>query len=488
MPMELQLKSRRRTKIIATVGPSSRPVERIKELIQAGVNVFRLNFSHGSHEEHLETLKRIRAVAEELNSSVAVLQDLSGPKIRISAVENEFVQIADGAKLTLRKANGSKSTGEIVYVETLDPVKYLKPGEPVLLADGIISLEALHNDGTEVVCHIVKGGRLRSKVGIAFPESNVDIAATTEKDFTDLDWGIKHGIDYVAISFVKDANDIRQLREVIKKQGGDIHIIAKIERKDALKNLDEIVLACHGVMVARGDLGLELPLEQLPRVQKEIIEKCNFAGIPVIVATQMLSSMVTSIRPTRAEVSDVAAAVMQGADAVMLSEETAIGEHPVQCVKYLNWIAIEAEKTFEFEEYKLRMRGADHETVADAVAYAACAAANKVSASALISCTSSGRAARLLAKYRPQQPLFATSIHPKTLRRMNLYWGITPIPSTEAKSHLEELEVALKAIQAFDNLPEGARAVITGGLIVGQPGSTSVMEIREFAKPAGSSS
>ncbi len=473
-------KPRRKTKIVATIGPSSRSPERVMSLIKAGANVFRLNFSHGSHAEHLEVLNVIREAAKQLNSPVAVLQDLSGPKIRISGIENEHVQIKDGDKISLRLSHGNISDASTVYVETLDPVKYLKAGDPVLLADGIISLEALHNDGKEVVCNIVKGGRLRSKVGIAFPESNVDIAATTEKDFKDLEWGIEHGVDYVAISFVRDASDIRQLKEAIKKLGGDAHIIAKIERKDALKNLDEIVSTCHGLMVARGDLGLELPLEQLPRVQKEMIEKANFAGIPVIVATQMLSSMVTSIRPTRAEVSDVAAAVMQGADAVMLSEETAIGDHPAECVKYLDAIAIEAEKTFEFDEYKLRMRGADHETVADAVAYAACAAANKVSASALVSCTSSGRSARLLAKYRPQQSLFGSSSSLKTLRRMNLYWGVTPIPTTETTDHHGELETALKAIREYENLPLGSRAVITGGLIVGQPGSTSVMEIKEI--------
>lgn len=480
MAKDLHPKGRRKTKIIATVGPQSRSPERIRELINAGVNVFRLNFSHGSHEEHFENITNIRKVAEELKAPVAVLQDLCGPKIRISAVEGDTVDIKDGDTITLRRADKSLSTAQHIYVETLDPVKFLKPEDPILLADGIIMLETVKNTGTEVVCKIVKGGRLRSKVGIAFPDSDVDIAATTEKDLIDLAWGIKNEIDFVAISFVKDAGDIRNLKAKIKELGGDAHIIAKIERKDAINNLEEIVHECDGVMVARGDLGLEMPLEQLPRLQKEIIEQCNFAGIPVIVATQMLSSMVSSIRPTRAEVSDVANAVMQGADAVMLSEETAIGDHPATCVSYLNWIAIEAEKTFEFDEYKLRMRGADMRTVADAVAYAACAAAIKVDAAALIACTASGYSARLLAKYRPQQTLYGTSTRAATVRRMNIYWGVTPIAIRESADHSAELETALHAIKEKDNLSIGSRAVITGGLIVEKPGSTSVMEVREI--------
>jgi len=471
----------RKTKIVSTLGPASRDPEMIKKLIQAGVNVFRLNFSHGSHEEHLANLNNIRAVAESLRSPVAILQDLCGPKIRISAVENEYQMIADGDTIELLSANGSLTTQKKIFVETLDPVRFLRPGDPILLADGIISLVAEKNDGQSVTCKIIKGGRLRSKVGIAFPDSPVDTPATTTKDMDDLTFGIKHGVDFVAISFVRDASDIRTVRDKVKELGGDVHLIAKIERKDAIKNLDEIAEVCDGLMVARGDLGLEMPLEQLPRAQREIIRKGNYLGIPVIVATQMLSSMVTSIRPTRAEVSDVSTAVMMGADAVMLSEETAIGENPVECVSYLNAIALEAEKSFVFEEYKLRMRDADHRTVADAIAYAACAAAVKVNAAALIACSTSGYSTRLLAKYRPNQPLFGSSTHTRSLRRMSLFWGVTPVwLSEQSSNHLEELQHALSTIQRLCDIPKGALAVITGGLEVNKIGGTSVMEIREF--------
>jgi pyruvate kinase len=471
----------RKTKIVSTLGPASRNPEMIKKLIEAGVNVFRLNFSHGSHEEHLENLTNIRKVAESLHSPVAILQDLCGPKIRISAVENDFQMIQDGAKIDLKSADGSLTSEKTIYVETLDPVRFLRPGDPVLLADGIISLVAEKNDGKAVTCKIIKGGRLRSKVGIAFPESPVDTPATTTKDMDDLTFGIKHGVDFVAISFVRDASDIRKVRDKVKELGGDVHLIAKIERKDAIKNLDEIAELSDGLMVARGDLGLELPLEQLPRVQREIIRKGNYLGTPVIVATQMLSSMVTSIRPTRAEVSDVSTAVMMGADAVMLSEETAIGENPIECVNYLSAIALEAEKSFVFEEYKLRMRDADHRTVADAVAYAACAAANKVNAAAVIACSTSGYSVRLLAKYRPNQPLFGSSTKVPALRRMSIFWGVTPVWLSEHSSnHIEELKTAISTIQKKYNIPKGALAVVTGGIEVNKVGATSVMEIREF--------
>ena len=472
--------ARRKTKIVATVGPASRSPEKIRKLIDAGVNVFRLNFSHGTHEEHFETLGTIREVAKQLGAHIAVLQDLCGPKIRISPVEGDFTQIPDGTTVELRPADGSLSSAGTIYVETVNPLKYLKPGQPVLLADGIMELKARELKPTGVICDVVKGGRLRSRVGIAFPDSGISVPAATDKDIVDLKWGIRNHIDYVALSFVKDESDVIGLRKIIKDEGGDAHIIAKIERKDALTHLQAIIDVSDGIMVARGDLGLELPLEQLPTVQKRMIEQANHRGIPVIVATQMLTSMVTSIRPTRAEVSDIAAAVMHGADALMLSEESAIGDNPVESVQYLSRIAQEAEKSFAFEEYKLRLRDQDLATVPDAVAYAACAAAIKVHAHAIIACTASGKSARLAAKYRPQQPLFGSSSKEATLRRMNLYWGVTPISSVAASNHYEEIEIALTAVQSMEELPNGSRAVITGGLIVGKPGATSVLEIKEI--------
>lgn len=476
-----QERSYRKTKIVATIGPASRSPEVVKELILAGANVFRLNFSHGSWEEHTESLQTIRKVSAALMMPVAVLQDLSGPKIRITKIEGDFVAIADGAKVDLSPSSGESSTASTIYVEGLDPSKVLQAGEQVLLADGIIALKALSVKKGIVHCSVIKGGRLRSRVGIAFPDSAVDLPAATDKDIKDLSWAIDNEIDYVAISFVKNAQDILSLREIIRREGGDIKIIAKIERKSALSNIFEIMDAADGIMVARGDLGLEMPIEQLPMLQKKLIEQSNYRGIPVIVATQMLHSMITSIRPTRAEVSDIATAVMSGADAVMLSEETAIGQHPVECVRYLGKIAHEAEQSFAFEEYKLRLRDADRATVPDAVAYAASAAAVKVNAAAIIACTETGTTARLVAKYRPQQPLYGASTSPSTLQRMSLYWGVIPIPCRPTSTHQDEIDDALRQVQTRENLANGSRAVVLGGMSVRTPGSTSILEIREIS-------
>lgn len=471
----------RRTKVVATVGPACRDPQKLRALIKAGVNVFRLNFSHGSHEEHLANLENIRSVSTEMGAWVAILQDLSGPKIRISNVDGDFCPITDGQLIELRCADGSLSNASRIYVETVNPITTLKPGHSVLMADGLLELAAEEVKSDYVMCRVVKGGRIRSRVGIAFPDSNVDLPATTKKDLVDLDWGIKHSVDYVAISFVRSAEDVLKLRAIINDKGSCASIIAKIERRAALENIEEIVEASDGLMVARGDLGLEVPLEQLPMLQRKLIEEANFRGIPVIVATQMMHSMITSVRPTRAEVSDIANAVMSGADAVMLSDETAIGEHPEACAKYISRIAVAAEQTFAFEEYKLRLRNSDTYTVPDAIAYAACAAAIKTSAGALIACTETGTSARLVAKYRPQQPLYGVSRKETALRKMALYWGVNPICVESRETHRDEIDTALKAVQEREELPNRTRAVITGGRPSCTPGSTSVLEVREMS-------
>lgn len=411
-----------------------------------------------------------------------MLQDLSGPKIRISLVKGDFLPIRDQDLITLRKSEESLSDDKVIFVEGLDPAKVLKAGQQVLLADGIIELRAQKVDGDSVTCLITKGGRIRSRVGIAFPDSEIDLPATTEKDLADLRWGVDNHVDYVAISFVNNARDVLKLREEIKQRNpkADIRIIAKIERKSALRNISDILDVSDGLMVARGDLGLELPLERVPRVQQRLIEEANFRGIPVIVATQMLHSMITAVRPTRAEVTDISAAVMGGADALMLSEETAIGEHPILAVEHLGRIAAEAEREFDFEEYRPRLRGSDSATIADAVAYAAAAAAIKVQADAVIACTETGNSARLIAKYRPQQTLYGASSSEEALRRMCLYWGIVPVKFEQGQQGEEELQVALEAVRTRGNYDNGSLAVMTAGLNPRMPGTTSLMEIRAF--------
>ncbi|MCB0335511.1 MAG: pyruvate kinase [Bdellovibrionales bacterium] len=470
----------RRTKIISTLGPASRSPEMIRKLILAGVNVFRLNFSHGSHEEHTETFNRVREASRELGIPIAVLQDLSGPKIRISEIDDQKKLLIDGQEVRLRFANGSQSNNDTIFVNLVNPCECLVEGNLVLLADGLIQLRTLSVTNEEVVCKIIKGGSLRSRVGIAFPDSELKLSATTDKDLVDFEWGMKHGVDYAAISFVQNAADVIRLKQIASKNNNDVKIIAKIEVRAALKGIHEILEEADGIMVARGDLGVEVPIEQLPGIQRELISQANYVGKPVIVATQMLHSMVNSLRPTRAEVVDCSNAVREGADAVMLSEETAIGQNPVESVEYLSKIATEAEKSFNFDEYKYRLRDADRSSVPDAVAYAACAAAVKVEAAAIIACTETGGTAKLMAKYRPQQALYAATRSEEAMRRMCLFWGVRPIAFDHTITHDDELDLALKEVQTLEKLPNGSKAVITGGLAVGKVGSTSVLEIREM--------
>lgn len=474
------MKDIRKTKIVATLGPASDSVEKLKELIVAGANVFRLNFSHANHEVHQVSIDNVRKASEELNMPVGILQDLGGPKIRITELEGDAeVKAGDIVKLYPSKT-GEKSSNKVLYVQTVDPVKVLEAGHQVILADGIIALETIKNDALCVECKVLNNGTLRSKIGVNFPDSIVNLPATTEKDLVDLDWGIKNKVDFVAVSFVQTGADLIRVRDILKKANHDAKIVSKIEVKNSLNNLDDIYEHSDIIMVARGDLGVELPFERIPTVQRELIKKANFHGKPVIVATQMLHSMVKSLRPTRAEVSDIAAAVMTGADAVMLSEETSIGSYPVEAVTYLGKVAMEAEKSFDFEEYKVRFKESKSSDVAESIAYAACAAAIKVNASVVIACTETGYSARLLSKYRPQQPLYAVSPNPETIRRMCMYWGITPVLCKPATSHGVELEQSLRIVQEKHDLANGTLAAVTGGLNVHVPGGTSILEIREM--------
>lgn len=448
--------------------------------------MFRLNFSHGSYDEHKETLDTIREISSELAMPVGVLQDLAGPKIRITPLSEESADLMDNSETELHLSANFPveerlSSAQRILIESVDPTKVTRAGDRVLLADGNIGLEVKEVHATHVICRIIKGGRLRSRVGIAFPDGVVDLPATTEKDMKDFHWGIKHEVDYVAISFVQTAEDLRRLRRVLVEKGEDIRLIAKIERKVALDNIESILDEADGVMVARGDLGLELPLEQVPHVQRSLIKACNNRGLPVIVATQMLSSMVTSIRPTRAEATDVAFAVLSGSDAVMLSEETAIGEHPVECVTYLGKIAAEAEKFLPQGESTLAIRGLENKLlVADSIAFAACAAAIKSDSVAIISCTTSGTSARLVSKYRPEQPIFAVSTIEKSLRRMTLYWGVIPLKVSPPTDSKDEILGALLSVQKTARFEPHSLAVVTGSGVVQTIGATNVLEVREL--------
>ena len=466
-----------KTKVVATLGPASEDLETLKKLIQAGVDVFRLNFSHGTYDSHLKILNNIRAASKELSIPVAIMQDLCGPKMRLTAMQDDVYQkVTNG--MTVELAYGDKiSSSERFYLTIVDPCKILKKGERVLLHDGIIEFVVKEVKSDVVVCEVTEGGEVRSHAGIAFPDSDMNLPATTEKDLKDLEWGIANDVDYVAVSFVQNAEDITRLREITTKAGKDIHFIPKIERRVALERIDEILDVSDGVLVARGDLGVEIPVEKVPQAQRMLIKAGNKRGIPVIVATEMLQSMITENRPTRAEVTDISAAVSLGADAVMLSGETSIGKHPVTCVEYMCKIAHEIEQHYNIIEHRKEiLKDFEPTSVAEAVAFATVGAAERINTPLLIAPTTSGTTARLLAKYRPNQVILAISNKPSTLRRMALYRGVRPVEYEEVSLKDPEsygrLFDFLKKIHCAD---DGDLAVVTGGL--SSKAGTSTMHI-----------
>lgn len=478
---------RRKTKIVATIGPATSSEETIRTLIQNGMNVARLNFSHGTHENHSKILKIIRAESAKLRKYVAVLQDLCGPKVRIGKITNDEIHLEAGKSIFLQYSQDKEGSTSELTIAAFDPVKVMRPGEKALLADGrivLIAEEVVPEKGLR--CYIRSGGLLRSRSGIAVPESKLDLPCLTEKDLKDLDWGVENKVDFVALSFVSTARDVIQLQEEMKARGRIIPIVAKIERAGSLDHIEDIVDTADAVMVARGDLGLELPLEVVPGAQRLIIETANSRGTPVITATQMLQSMVTEVRPTRAEVTDVYSAVREGTDAVMLSEETAVGEYPAQAVHTLDKILLQSEKELQILRERVQISNSitSSDIVADAVCFAAVNAAEKVHSRAIIAFTYTGRTARLISKYRPEQIIFGVSSNEETLPRLALVWGIEPVAlkETENASTEKELLEALTTIRDAFGLKPGSRIVFTAGRRAQQTGSTSLMEIREIPR------
>ena len=483
----MKIKSKRNAKIVATIGPASNSREEIRSLIKAGMNVARLNFSHGTHSEHKKTLELIREESKALNAHIAVMQDLCGPKIRITELEAGEIELIDGSKIDIKYSQDSKDKGDLksLYISVFDPTKVIKEGEKILLADGRITLIAQETTENFVSCKVVAGGALRSKAGISLPESELDLPSLTEKDKEDIKWGMTNDIDYVALSFVGSLEDLTLTRDEMSKYGTPLPLIAKIERAKALDNLSSIIKNSDAVMVARGDLGVDLPLQKVPTAQRLVISTANFEGVPVITATQMLMSMVEEVRPTRAEVSDVVTAVRDGTDAVMLSEETAVGKHPSLAVSVLSDIVIEAELEISFESNTYN-RNSDKASVSDATCFAACSAAEKINSVAILACTESGQTAKLMAKYRPEQPLYGATSQKKSLNRMALYWGVEPMfikVDSDAGIALE-IKEAMHAIRDQYGIKPGSRVVLTAGLRTKSTGSTNVMEIREIPRKA----
>jgi pyruvate kinase len=470
-----------RTKIICTIGPATDKPEDIRDLIQNGMSIARLNFSHGTHENHKEKIDSIRQISAELDRPVAILQDLCGPKIRVGEIPEPGLTLKPGQSLTLTTGSTKKGCEACVPVSYPRLGQDVQVGDRILLADGLMELLVEWTGTSEIRCRVITGGQLTSHKGINLPDSSVSAAAVTEKDVADLLFGLANGVDYVALSFVRTAEDIEALKGIIRKEKRDVPVIAKIEKHEALSNIDAIMAAADGIMVARGDLGVEIPPENVPNIQKMLVKKANEAGKPVIIATQMLRSMVTAPRPTRAEAADVANAVFEGADAVMLSEETATGEFPSQAVSFMARIARSAEENFPHERY---LKMVPKREISASVAHAACVLADHLDASAIIATTRSGATARNISRFRPRPRLIALSTEEQTVRRLALYWGCTPRLVTNAVDMHAMMEEATRAAIATGLVSQGELVVITAGQPDYVEGTTNILKVNRLGSDA----
>jgi len=459
----------KKAKIVATIGPSSS--DKIENLIKAGVDVFRLNFSHSEHKTHRQVIKNIREIAKKLDSKTAILQDISGPKIRIGEI-NGILELKRGDKIRLVKKNPQSAYDlTLSYPEIIDDVN---EGEYVFFADGSIRTKVIEKHKDYLVLEVKNEGVLSSRKGVNFPHSNIKISAITKKDEKDLIFGAKNGVDIVAISFVNSKYDILKAKEILKKENSSPWVIAKIETKKAVENLDEILEVSDGVMVARGDLGIEVGIEKVPVIQKKIIRRANKLKKPVITATQMLLSMVNSPFPTRAEVSDVANAVMDGSDAVMLSDETTVGKYPIKAVETLVKIIKEIQIIYPY--YK------KYETIdTDAIALSVSDLAKSTDIKAIVSFTSSGTTVRSISKYRPKQPIIAVTHSRETSRKLKVVWGVEEIFEMPKIKNPEKLiEKFIETAKKLDILQKGDRIIITMGSIIGKEGTTNMIRIIEI--------
>ncbi len=463
------------TKIVCTIGPASQSPDVLRRLIESGMNVARLNFSHGDHDFHRRVFEEIRNLSESLKEPVAILQDLAGPKIRIGPIQGGQITIDTGSTLIL---TGRKVKGNSRRISTSRPglAQEVQPDDPILLADGELELKVLESAGDDVICRVIIGGALASYKGINLPTRSLKVTHLTEKDRRDLELGLKMGVDYVAMSFVRSAQDIQEIRYSMSEQGAMVPVIAKIEKHEALVNIDEIIETADGIMVARGDLGVETPLEKVPLVQKKLIREANRSGIPAITATQMLRSMVESPRPTRAEVTDVANAVLDGTDAVMLSEETAVGRHPVEAVTFMKKITHDVEENTKTGLDPAWFNRDTIMPIPEAVGYAACHLARSCGATAIITFTKSGSTARQVAKYRPHQLILAPTPSIETYRRLSLIRGVIPLKTENIKDTDAMIRSVFKTVLASGWVNKGEKVVITSGTPVGFEGTTNLIQ------------
>ena len=456
----------KKTKIVCTMGPNTDNREIMKELALNGMDVARFNFSHGDHAEHRHRLEILESVREELGIPIASLLDTKGPEIRTG-------KLKDGKKVTLKEGDlYTLTTEEIVGDETRGYINYaglaedVKPGDRILIDDGLIELHVREVNGTDIVCRIENGGELGEKKGVNVPGVRVKLPALTDKDKEDIRFGVDAGFDFVAASFVRNADAIREIREILDEKGSAMQIIAKIENEEGIENIDSIIEASDGIMVARGDMGVEIPAEKVPHIQKMIIRKCNLACKVVITATQMLDSMIRNPRPTRAEVSDVANAVYEGTDAVMLSGETAMGSYPIEAVRMMSQIAEESEKYLDYMFYQRRKVSAENlRNISNTVCYSSVATASDLEAPVIVAPSVSGFTTRMLSKWRPKALIAGLSPSMTAVRQMQLYWGVKPFHAKRAESTDALLFASVELLKEKGIVKEGEIVVATAGVV-----------------------
>ncbi len=468
----------KRTKVVCTIGPASSDPAIMEKMIREGMDVARLNFSHGDHRGHEEKIKQLKKLSKKLGRPVAILQDIGGGKVRVGEIEGGVIYLESGTTFTLTTEQ-TKGTANKVSVNYPGLAEDVSKKDTILLADGTLELKVMAVEPPEVRCLVVVGGELSSHKGVNMPSGELMTKALTNKDKEDLLFGVEQEVDLIALSYVRDQEDILGAKEALKSKGADIPIIAKIERHAALKHIDEIMEAADGIMVARGDLGVEIPLEEVPLVQKELIKRANSTGKPVITATQMLRSMVENPRPTRAEASDVANAILDGTDAIMLSEETATGRYPVKAVKFMVMISKATERTFPHEAF-LPPKPYQSREIADSMSHAACLMAEDLEVAAIITPTRTGRTARLVSRYRPRYPILAFSPKSSTVRRLILSWGVHPILVPEFTNVDEIVGKGITASLQRGWVEKGQRVVVTAGTPVDLPGTTNLIKVEEL--------
>ena len=465
----------RKTKIICTLGPSTDQEGVLRELVANGMNVARFNFSHGSHEEHLGRFEKLKAIREELGKPVAALLDTKGPEIRLKEFKNgvEMLEAGQTFTLTTREVEGTKEICSVTYKDLPQDVQ---PGGTIMLDDGLIKLQIITVNDTDIVCKVLNNGKIKNKKGVNVPGVHLSMPYMSQRDRDDIIFGAQQGFDFIAASFVRTAQDVYDIRNLLNEYDSDIRIIAKIENREGVNNIDSILAAADAVMVARGDLGVEIDFTELPGIQKNIIERSFSFGKPIVTATQMLDSMIVNPRPTRAEISDVANAIYDGTSAIMLSGETAAGAYPVEALKTMSAIAERTEQE-NHSRFAPLAENTGKISVSDATAHAACLTAKDVNAAAIVTVSESGNTARLLSKYRPKQPIIACVMDEQVQRQLSLSWGITSLLMGPAHSTDELIEMSTALAQKNGYLHNGELAVVTAGVPVGVSGTTNMIKI-----------